>query len=110
VPFVVALTRADALVRLNSGVQVRGYLVKEDEGFALYENRESAQRGWRSDAILIKPPEGNEISRSLVKRNQSNVVVQGRLSLSNADDEYWVQLVVDKPVSIASVVGEKLKE
>jgi hypothetical protein len=110
VPFVVALTNAERLAALDSGVQVRGYLVKEDEGYALYEDRDAAQRGWRSDAILIKIPEGDEIAKSLVKRNQSNVVVQGRLSLANANDEYWVQLVADKPVLIAAVVGEKLKK
>jgi hypothetical protein len=110
VPFTVALGNPTELSKLPGGVQLRGYLVKESQGYALYEDRDSAQRGWRSDAILIQFPKASEIAKSLERRNQSLVILRGSLQLAvNEGDEYWVQLSVHSPATIAPVVGEELK-
>jgi hypothetical protein len=111
VPFHVALANARDLVSISGGVQLRGYLVREPDGYALYESRSSAQRGWHTDAILIVVPTSEEIASSIAARDQSLVIVKGRISLVASDhDEYWVQFVVDKPVTIAPTVGDKLKK
>ena len=111
VPFYVALAGAQDLASQSIGVQLRGYLVREADGYALYEDSSSAQRGWRTDAILIQVPISEELATSLAKRDQSLVVVKGRVSLVASDhDEYWVSFVIDKPVTIAPIVGDRLKK
>jgi hypothetical protein len=111
VSFDVALANAAELSNVTGGVQLRGYLVKESIGYALYESKSSAQRGWRTDAILIQPPISEEIVKSLDRRDQSLVVLKGRIQLAVVEsEEYWLQFAVDHPASIAPVVGEKLKK
>jgi hypothetical protein len=110
VPFYVALARAEDFVVQEIGVQLRGYLVKEPGGYALYESRSSAQRGWRTDAILIQTPGSEEVGSSLAKRDQSLVTIRGKMVLAASEnDEYWVQLAIDKPVKIAPTIGDRLK-
>src|SRR5882672_12348162 len=107
VPFYVSLASAKDLASQSIGVQLRGYLVKEPDGYALYESRSSAQRGWRTDAILIQTSVSQEIVSSLANRDQSLVVVKGQISLvASENDEYWVKFVIDKPVTIAPTIGD----
>ena len=109
VPFHVAMAHPEDLVRVNR-VQLRGFLVRESEGFALYESRDSALRGWRSDALLISVPAVEEIQESLDRWNESLVRIRGRIVLVALDyDEYWVKFDLDSPVFVGSVRGEALK-
>ena len=111
IPFAVALASAKDLTSMAIGVQLRGYLVREPDGYALYADRDTAQRGWRTDAILIQPSTQQEIAKSLALRDQSLVVVKGRILLVASDhDEYWIQLAVETPVTVAAVVGDRLKK
>lgn len=110
VPFNVALVNANGVASESIKVQLRGYLVKEDEGYVLYESKSAAQRGWRTDAILINPGKREDVASSLSRLNQSNVVIQGRFLLEAPNDEYWVQFIPDSPVLIAAVVGERLRK
>lgn len=91
-------------------VQLRGFLVRESNGYALYESRESALRGWRSDAVLITEPATDEIRKSLQRWNESLVRIRGRIVLEPLDyDEYWVKFELDSPVFVGSIRGEELK-
>jgi hypothetical protein len=109
--FYVALNAAGNIGASKRKVQLRGYLVKEQEGFALYSDVGAARRGWRTDAILIEAPSDQNFQESLVHWNQSLVEVRGHFSLVASDhDEYWVQMTLEAPVSLAGIRGEKLQE
>jgi hypothetical protein len=96
---------------MATGVQLRGYLVREPDGYALYSDQEAAQRGWRTDAILIQAPAQQEIAKSLALRDQSLVIARGRIILVASDhDEYWIQFSAETPVTVAAVVGDRLKK
>jgi hypothetical protein len=109
VPFSVAMAHPEELMGMLR-VQLRGYLVRESNGYALYESRESALRGWRSDAVLITEPATDEIEKSLQRWNESLVRIRGRIVLEALDyDEYWVRFELDSPVSAGWIRGEALK-
>jgi hypothetical protein len=110
IPFSVAQARVSELVSQVVRVQLRGYLVREPEGFALYANKDSAKLGWRSDAFLIELPASAEIRESLARWNQSLVQIRGQLVLDASDhDEYWAALTLNEPVTVAGVRGEQLR-
>jgi hypothetical protein len=110
VPFDVAMTRPEELAQIHR-VQLRGFLVRESHGFALYESRDSALRGWRSDALLIVEPATEDLRKSLERWNESLVRIRGRLVLEALDyDEYWIRFDLDSPVSAAGIRGESLKQ
>jgi hypothetical protein len=109
VPFSVAMVRPEELMGVLR-VQLRGFLVRESNGYALYESRESALRGWRSDAVLISEPSTDEIRKSLQRWNESLVRIRGRIFLEALDyDEYWVKFELDSPVFAGSIRGDALK-
>lgn len=109
-PFQVALTSAAEISSRSMRLLLRGFLVREPDGFALYENREAATLGWRTDAILITESSSLKFLQSLERWNQSPIEVRGELLLlATEHDEYWVQFTLDSPVIIAGVRGEKLK-
>jgi hypothetical protein len=109
VPFSVAIAKPEELMGVLR-VQLRGFLVRESNGYALYESRESALRGWRSDAVLITEPATDEIRKSLQRWNESLVRIRGRIVLEPLDyDEYWVKFELDSPVFVGSIRGEELK-
>jgi hypothetical protein len=91
--------------------QLIGYLVRETDGYAFCADRDSAQRGWRTDAILIQLRTQQEIAKSLALRDQSLVIVKGRNLLVASDhDEYWIHFSAETPVALAAVVGDRLKK
>lgn len=109
VPFSVALARPEELKGVLR-VQLRGFLVRESHGYALYESRDSALRGWRSDAVLIVEPATDEIKKSLQRWDESLVEIRGRILLEALDyDEYWVKFELDSPVFAGGIRGEELK-
>jgi hypothetical protein len=110
VPFQVAFANAKKIASLGQRVLIRGFLVREPSGFALYESRDSAAIGWRTDAVLLDQPTDAELQHSLTRWNESLVEVRGTLSLVASDhEEYWVQFKIDAPVNVAGVRGEKLR-
>ena len=110
IPFRVALSSAQELGSKQTKIYLRGYLVKEDGGFALYADKESAQLGWRANAFLLISGNREEIQKSLATWNQHFVQVKGRIVLNASDtDEYWAELAADEPVFVTGVRGEKLK-
>lgn len=109
-PFQVALTSAGEISSKNLRLLLRGFLVRELDGFALYENREAATLGWRTDAILITKSSSLEFLKSLERWNLSLVEVRGELALVVSEsNEYWVQFKLDSPVIVTGIRGEKLE-
>jgi len=109
VPFSVAMSRPEELVRVPR-VQLRGFLVRESHGYALYESRDSALRGWKSDAVLIVEPATDDIQKSLQRWNESLVRIRGRIVLEALDyEEYWLKFELDSPVFAGFIRGGKLQ-
>jgi hypothetical protein len=111
IPFHVAMNAAGDIGASKRKILLRGYLVKEPEGFALYSDIGAARRGWRTDAILIEAPADQSFQKSLVHWNQALVEVRGHLTLVASDhDEYRIQMTLEGPVSLAGIRGEKLRD
>lgn len=110
VPFQLVLSNSQDLVSMNIKLHLRGYLVREDGGVALYADKTAAQLGWRTNALRITSGSSSEVQRSLLTWDQSFVEVKGQLVLSvSKTDEYWAEFAAHEPVFVAGVRGRKLK-
>jgi hypothetical protein len=108
-PFDVALAYANEIAATGVKVQLRGFLVRDGERFVLYRDFESAQRGWRTDGLVVSAMPA-EIQSSLERRNQSLVEINGSISLETPEgEEYWATVVIDRRVALAGIRGESLK-
>lgn len=109
VPFSIALAKAPLFSGPSIKIQLRGYLIRESEGFALYSDLQSAKLGWRAEAFLIKHSDQSNIQVSLTKFQKKLVSIRGRVLLEASDhDEYWAEFVLEEPVTSAGIRGEKL--
>lgn len=105
VPFVVALSSAKELA--GRKVLLKGYLINERYGFALYENKESAGRLLEESAIYILKPLNKEIANSLKRFDRTFVRIRGRVVLSAVDiNTYWVSFELEHPATIAPIRGD----
>jgi hypothetical protein len=112
IPFAVALAHASELAAPKIKIQLRGYLIREEERYVLYPDRESAQRMIQSEAFVLEvPPDSPQLEKSLELSDRTNVEVRGRVVLHASDrTEYWANFQVDLPVRSMPVRREILKE
>lgn len=110
VPFLLVLSNSQDIDSMNIKLRLRGYLVREDGGVALYADKASAQLGWRTNALRITSGSSSDVQKSLLTWDQSFVEVKGKLVLSvSQTDEYWAEFAAHEPVFVAGVRGRKLK-
>ncbi|MGY0612079.1 hypothetical protein [Luteimonas sp. A501] len=89
IPYSLLFSSRNDLVGREVGI--RGYLIKENDEFVLYENHVSAAMGGREAAVLISAGGFYEDSDRLIGQN---VIVVGKLGLNK--DGWWSEISLTK--------------
>ena len=108
IPFALLFAQAERIARLGSTVRLKGYLSHERGVYALYPDKETAMRGWESDAIAVRETNEPAILDSLNRWKGGFVKLEGAVVLeASSTNEYWLYFNLDKPAQVQGTTALK---